>query len=54
MNRDHLSAHQTHTEDVWRLALDVLSAHINTAFQTQQGAGERRSDAVLDRRRFQR
>ncbi|GAR58300.1 hypothetical protein NGUA15_00029 [Salmonella enterica] len=47
MNRDDLSAHQTHTEDVRRLALNVFGAHIDTAFQTQQGAGERRGDAVL-------
>ncbi len=47
MNRDNLSAHQTHTEDVRRLALNVFGAHIDTAFQTQQGAGERRKYAVL-------
>lgn len=47
MNRDDLSAHQTHTEDVRRLALNVFGTHIDTAFQTQQGAGERRGDAVL-------
>lgn len=36
MNRDYLSAHQTHTEDVRRLALDVFGAHIDTAFQTSR------------------
>ncbi len=41
MHRDHLGAHQAHTEDVRRLALDVLGAHVDTAFQTEQGAGQR-------------
>lgn len=30
-----------------RLALDVFGAHIDAAFQTEQGAGQRRGDAVL-------
>ncbi len=41
VHRDHLGAHQAHTEDVRRLALDVLGPHVDTAFQAEQGAGQR-------------
>ena len=36
VNRDNFSPHQTHTENVWRLAFNVFCTHINTAFQPQQ------------------
>ena len=37
----HGGAHQAHTEHVRRLALDVLGTHVDTAFQAEQGAGQR-------------
>ncbi|MNT52700.1 hypothetical protein D3C72_1897390 [compost metagenome] len=39
--RDHFGTHQTHTEYVRRLTLYILRPHVNTAFQAEQGAGER-------------
>ena len=47
MHWNDLRTHQAHAEDVRRLALDVFGAHIDAAFQTEQGAGQRRGDAVL-------
>ena len=47
MYRDYFRTHQAHAENVRRLAFDVLSAHIDTALQAEQGAGERRGHAVL-------
>ena len=47
MHRDHFCTHQTHTEDVRRLTLNVFRPHIDAAFQAEQGAGERRGHAVL-------
>ena len=46
------SAEQLHAEDVGLLASDVYRAHIDVAFQAEQGASGRRSDAVLPRAGF--
>ena len=47
MHRDHFRTHQAHTKNVRRLAFNVFGTHINTAFQAEQGAGKRRSHAML-------
>ena len=52
VHRDHFCSHQTHTEDVRRLTLNVFCSHIDAAFQTEQGAGKRRGHAVLTRTGF--
>ena len=40
-------AQRPHVEDVELLAADVLLAHVDRAFQAEQGAGRRRGHAVL-------
>ena len=40
-------AEQLHPEDVLRLALDVLGAHVHDAFHTEPRRDGRRGDAVL-------
>ena len=42
-----LGAEQPHAEDVQRLALHVLGAHVDVALEAEQRAGRRRRDAVL-------
>ena len=43
----HLGAEQPHAEDVERLPLHVLGAHVDVALEAEQRAGRRRRDAVL-------
>ena len=45
--RQHLGAEQAHAEDVQRLPLHVLGAHVDVALEAEQRAGGRRRDAVL-------
>ncbi len=47
LHGDHLGAEPTHAVDVRRLPLDIDGAHVDTARQTDPGAGRRRRDAVL-------
>ena len=52
MHRDHLGAHQSHAEDVRRLAFNIFRAHIDAALHTEQRTRQRRGDAVLARTGF--
>ena len=49
VDAQHLGAEQPHAEDVQRLALHVLRAHVDVALEAEQRAGGRRRDAVLAR-----
>ena len=42
-----LGAEQLHAEDVERLALDVLAAHVDDALEAEHGADRGRGNAVL-------
>ena len=44
---DHLGAEQPHAEDVERLPLHVLGAHVDVAVEAEQRADRRGGDAVL-------
>ncbi|MPM80074.1 hypothetical protein SDC9_127120 [bioreactor metagenome] len=52
VNGDNFCTHQTHTENVRRLTFNIFRAHVNTAFQPQQCAGESRCNTVLPRACF--
>ncbi len=48
----HFRAQQTHAEDVEPLALHVIDAHVDYAFQAQARRNRCRRDSVLARARF--
>ena len=47
IDAQHLGAEQTHPEDVQRLPIHVLGAHVDVAVEAEQRARRRRRDAVL-------
>ncbi len=51
-DRAHLGAKQLHAKDVERLALNVLLAHVDDAFESLAGADGGRGDAMLARARL--
>ena len=48
----HLGTHEAHAEDVERLALHVLGAHVDDALQSEARADRGRGDAMLARAGF--
>ena len=46
-HRHHLGTQKLHAEDIWRLSLDILGAHVDDAWQTNFGADRRGRNAML-------